>query len=96
VSDVLLGPDGDLYVATADSIWRLEGVSRSSPSAASSASAAPTTEGPASPTPARVDEPDDGTSARTWVAVAAFLVLTGALWARFAAGRRLRRQGGSD
>jgi glucose/arabinose dehydrogenase len=96
VSDVLLGPDGDLYVATADSIWRLEGVSRSSPSASSSASAAPTTEGPARPTPARVDEPDDGTSARTWVAVAAFLVLTGALWARFAAGRRLRRQGGSD
>lgn len=96
VSDVLLGPDGDLYVATADSIWTLEGVSRSSPSASGSAtSAAPTTEGPASPTPAPVDEPDDGTSARTWVAVAAFLVLTGALWARFAAGRRLRRQGGS-
>jgi glucose/arabinose dehydrogenase len=94
VSDVLLGPDGDLYVATADSIWTVEGVSRSSPSASGSAtSAAATTEGP---TPAPVEEPDDGTSARTWVAAAAFLVLTGALWARFAAGRRLRRQGGSD
>jgi glucose/arabinose dehydrogenase len=97
VSDVLLGPDGDLYVATADSIWTVKGVSRSSPSASGSAtSAAPTIEGPASPTPAPVDEADDGTSARTWVAVAAFLVLTGALWARFAAGRRLRRQGESD
>ncbi|HEY5905486.1 MAG TPA: PQQ-dependent sugar dehydrogenase [Actinomycetota bacterium] len=91
VTDVLLGPDDALYVATADSIWtlRLEGTSGSTPT--------PT------PTPARPDSPsatpspqvvataDDGNALRPWIAVAALAALAGALGARFVAGRRLRQ-----
>lgn len=91
VTDVTLAPDGDLYVATADSIWTVAGPAETSPSASATAA---TTPPPASPSSRPVSSADDGTSARTWIAVGAFVVLAGALWARFAAGRRLRRRPG--
>lgn len=93
LTDVTQAPDGDLYVATADSIWTLEGAETSpSASVASPATTPPSSSGIPSPRP---PAGDDGTSVRTWIATGAFVVLAGALWARFAAGRRLRRRGGN-
>ena len=87
VTDVLLGPDGALYVATADSIWtlRLE--------EASGSTRAPTLTDPPSaiPSPQVVATADDGDSLRPWIAIAALVVLAGALGARLVAGRRLRQ-----
>ncbi|MGZ8601310.1 MAG: PQQ-dependent sugar dehydrogenase [Actinomycetota bacterium] len=87
VTDVLLGPGGALFVATADSIWTvgLEGVTGSI--------SAPTQTDPsaATPSPQVVGTAEDGDPWRSWLAVAAIVVLAGALGARFVAGRRLRR-----
>lgn len=87
VTDVLLGPDGVLYLATADSIWtlRLE--------EASGSTQGPTLTDPpsASPSPQVVAAADDGDALRPWIAVAALVVLAGALGARFVGGRRLRQ-----
>jgi len=87
VTDVLLGPDDALYVATADSIWtlRLEGMSGSTPT--------PTRTLPPSATlsPQVVATADDGDAWRPWIAIAALVALAGALGARFVAGRRLRQ-----
>ena len=86
VTDVLLGPDDALYVATADSIWtlRLEGMSGSTPTSARPDSPS------ATPSPQVVATADDGNALRPWIAVAALAALAGALGARFVAGRRLR------
>jgi glucose/arabinose dehydrogenase len=88
VTDVLLGPDGALYVATADSIWslRLEEASGSTPT--------PTRTDPpsATPSPQVVATSDEGDAWRPGIAIAALVVLAGALGARFVAGRRLRRR----
>ena len=89
VSDVVLGPGGSLYVATADSIWTVGGVARSSPSP--SVTSSPAAQPAPTPSPRPVSTSGDGLAWRTLVAVGAFVVLAGALWARFAAGRRLRR-----
>lgn len=87
VTDVLLGPGGLLYVATADSIWtlRLEEVSGTTPT--------PTrTDSPsATPSQQAVATADEGDAWRPWIAIAALVVLAGALGARFVAGRRLRQ-----
>lgn len=88
VTDVLVGPGGDLYVATADSIWTLEGA-RSSPSA--STTPPPVTPSATGPPQAATQPPDTGRW-RSWLAIGALGVLAGALAVRFAAGRRLRRR----
>jgi glucose/arabinose dehydrogenase len=87
VTDVLLGPDDSLYVATADSIWtlRLEGMSGSNPTSARPDSPS------ATPSPQVVATADDGNALRPWITVAALAALAGALGARFVAGRRLRQ-----
>ena len=87
VTDVLLGRDDALYVATADSIWtlRLEGMSGSAPTPARPDSPS------ATPSPQVVATADDGDALRPWIAVAALAALAGALGARFVAGRRLRK-----
>jgi len=78
VTDLEVGPDGDLYVATADAIWRLD--SPGSPQPTPSASSAPA-----------VPTPDDGGTGRVVAIVAAAVLLAVGLLVRFAAGRRLRR-----
>jgi len=92
VTDVLLGPDDALYVATADSIWtlRLEEVSGTTP--------APTRTDPpsATPSPPAAATADDGDAWRPWIAIGALVVLAGALGARFVAGRRLRQGDAGD
>lgn len=92
VTDVLLGPDGALYLATADSIWtlRLE--------EASGSTQGPTLTDPSSAisSPQVVATADDGDALRPWIAVAALVVLAGALGARFVAGRRLRQGDSRD
>jgi glucose/arabinose dehydrogenase len=88
VTDVLLGPDDALYVATADSIWtlRLEGTSGSTPTPTPARPDSPS----AAPSPQVVATADDGNALRPWITVAALAALAGALGARFVAGRRLR------
>ncbi len=78
VTDLQVGPDGDLYVATSDAIWKLAGAG--SPVPATSPTATP--------------PPDDASGGgwKTVVAVVAALVLAAGLVARFVAGRRLRRE----
>ena len=77
VTDLQVGPDGDLYVATSDAIWKL----------ADAGSPEPTS----SPTTAPPVETSDA-AWRTIVAIVAGLALVGGLVARFLAGRRLRRE----
>lgn len=74
VTDVALGPDGLLYVATADAISTID--------------------------PSTLEAPEAGDDAvstrgrwRDWVAAAAGVALAGALFVRFLAGSRRRRQG---
>ena len=78
VTDLEVGPDGDLYVATADAIWRMD--SPGSPQPTPSASSAP-------PVPTS----DGGGTGRVVAIVAAAVLLAVGLLVRFAAGRRLRR-----
>ncbi|HEY6567994.1 MAG TPA: PQQ-dependent sugar dehydrogenase [Actinomycetota bacterium] len=90
VTDVALGPDDMLYIATADSIWTMR-----LPGSGASASASPpvASAATASPSTLPVDEPSDGPSARDVIAIAAAIALAVGLGMRFAAGRRLRRSG---
>ena len=94
VTDVVLGPDGLLYVATADAIWRIspQGSSDQSPTQtpASPVEAPPPSSVSAPPTEAANDE---GSGARPWIAAVALAVLAVGLILRFAAGRRLGRRG---
>jgi len=76
VTDVTLGPDGLVYVSTADAISTMD--------PAAVGAAAPSGGGAA---PSGGD--GDG-SGRAWVVLAAGVVLTGALVTRFLAGRRHR------
>ncbi|MGZ5306626.1 MAG: PQQ-dependent sugar dehydrogenase [Actinomycetota bacterium] len=85
VTDLEVGPDGDLYVATSDAIWRF---------------AAPATPEPGTPettpqtgTPS-VAPPLDGSSddgSNTVIVIVAGVVLAAGLAARVIAGRKLRR-----
>lgn len=82
VTDVLVGPDDALYVATADAIWRIGAAPPVNPTPA------PT---PASVGPDPMPSPrDDGSERTGWIALVAAVILAGGLVARFAAGRTLR------
>ena len=82
ITDVVSGPDGDLYVTTSDAIWRFSGdAAPSSPIPVPSPSAPPDVAGPG----------DGGTIARLLGTVAAIAAATG-LVMRFLAGRRLHRE----
>ena len=74
VTDLQAGPDGALYVATADAIWRLGRAGDAAPGM------------PAEPPPLP-PEPGD---ARRWIAIAAAAALAVGLGWRLLAGRRLR------
>lgn len=89
VTDVALGPGGELYVATSDAIWTLRGVTGSP--TRSSESPAPATAGPGTDGPAPSTEAGEPRGSwRSWIAIGAMIVLAGALGTRFVAGRRLR------
>jgi glucose/arabinose dehydrogenase len=83
ITDVAAGPDGHLYVATSDAIWRIEGEAASmSPIPIPSPSVAPGAPGS-----------DGGGSVTTrLIAAAAAVAAAAGLVLRFAAGRRLRRE----
>jgi quinoprotein glucose dehydrogenase len=77
VTDLQVGPDDDLYVATADSIWRMDAPTSRLPTPGASAEA-PTSS-------------DGGGIGRVVAIVAAGVLLVIGLLARFSAGRHLRR-----
>jgi glucose/arabinose dehydrogenase len=77
VTDLEVGPDGDLYVATSDAIWRLD------------APGAPVATITAQPAPGG----SSGGGSDTAIVIVAGLVLAAGLAARLIAGRRLRRDG---
>jgi glucose/arabinose dehydrogenase len=80
ISDVAVGADGDLYVATSDAIWRIAGEGTSmSPIPVPS---------PSSPAPSE----DGGSLAARLLGAAAAIAVAAGLAFRFAAGRRLRRE----
>lgn len=76
ITDLQVGPDGDLYIATSDAILKLAGAGSPEPAT--------------SPTTAPPAEADVGW--KTIVAVVAALALAAGLVARYVAGRRLRRE----
>jgi hypothetical protein len=86
VTDVVLGPQRVLYVATADSIWTIK---PASPGATQDATHDPDDRSQAAPSEQAAPESDED-DGRRWVALGALVVLAGALGARFLAGRRLR------
>jgi len=77
ITDLQVGPDGDLYIATSDAIQKLAGTGSPGPAM--------------SPTAAPVADASDG-GWRTVVAVIAGVALAVGLIARFVAGWRLRRE----
>jgi hypothetical protein len=82
VTDLEVGPDGDLYVATSDAIWRFAGPETPQPSTPSEGR-----------TPSVAPSPGDssGKGRNTAIVVVAGVVLAAGVVARFVAGRRLRR-----
>jgi aldose sugar dehydrogenase len=88
ITDVAAGPDGDLYVATSNAIWRFGGdAGQMSPMPVPSPSVPPGAAGPA--------DSDGATTTLLLGIVAAIAAATG-LAMRFAAGRRLRRDLGAS
>ena len=87
VTDVVLGPDGRLYVATTDAIWTLDAPGKVE---ATSTPAIMSPTPSASPAP---EEPSNGSRTRGVIAIGAAIALIVGLGIRFAAGRRLRRSG---
>jgi glucose/arabinose dehydrogenase len=84
-----VAPNGDLYVATWDAIWRLA-ASEPAPTTASPTDRSPAP--PASPTePVTVPRADEGDGPRGVIAIVAAIVLAAGLALRLVAGRRLRR-----
>lgn len=77
VTDLQVGPDGNLYVSTADAIWRLE---------------TPATSTPPSSARTPGNDGADGSSAGAIVAWAALALIAVALVVRLRAGRALRRR----
>jgi glucose/arabinose dehydrogenase len=88
VTDVALGPDDRLYVATSRSIATLPVGSAAPAPASSIATPEPSGEAPDPAGPSSRQEPSPW---RPWAAIGAAVVLAAALGARFLAGRRLRR-----
>jgi glucose/arabinose dehydrogenase len=93
VTDVLLGPDGVLYVATSDAIWTLEPESGNAHASAPAASPSGPTNTASAATGTDQDT-DAGSGRPAWLAAAAAAVIVVGLGFRFAAGRRLRREVG--
>jgi glucose/arabinose dehydrogenase len=90
VTDVLLGPDHLLYIATSDAIWTLEPLPGDE--AAETPTPPPTSAGPPSSSPTPTPPGAEPTSGTRWViTLLAALAIAGGLIARFAAGRRLRK-----
>jgi glucose/arabinose dehydrogenase len=89
VTDVVLGPDGRLYVATSDAIWTLEPAraTQVSPSIAVRTSTAAASAPPAA-------SGNGGSGIPPWVTIVAALAVAGGLALRLVAGRRLRRDRG--
>ena len=90
VTDVILGPDGLLYIATNDAILRMAPLAAGAASPSSTVS--PTSVSP-STSVAAADDADGDSTVRTWITVAALGALAVGLGLRFAAGRRMRREG---
>jgi glucose/arabinose dehydrogenase len=91
VTDVLLGPDGLVYIATNDAIWTME--PESAPvGSPTTTSAAPDPTG-VSPTPTSPPDEGGGSGGRTLIAIGAAAALAAGLGLRLVAGRRLRRPG---
>ncbi|MGZ8571145.1 MAG: PQQ-dependent sugar dehydrogenase [Actinomycetota bacterium] len=89
-TDLQVGPDGALYVATADAIWRIEDPDASEPTASpTTTSSATEVDQPSSPpaSPAA----DAGDSGRGWIVAVAAVILAGSLALRLWAGRRAGR-----
>ncbi len=80
VTDLEVGPDDELYVATSEAIWRLD------------ASGTPVATITAEPSPGD----SSGGGSNTAIVIVAGLVLAAGLVARSIAGRRLRRDGSED
>jgi glucose/arabinose dehydrogenase len=87
ITDVSTGPRGDLFVATADAIWTVR-LPTGSPSP-STTTPTPADRGGSPAVPAASAARDEGTNLRTWIVIAAFMVLAGALGVRAVAGHRL-------
>jgi quinoprotein glucose dehydrogenase len=90
-TDLQAGPDGALYVATADTIWRVEDPEASrttGPSATTSSVTEAAEPSPRTPSPAA--DGDDG-GARSWIVGVAAVILGGSLALRLWAGRRAGR-----
>lgn len=91
VTDVAIGPDHLLYVATADAIWTLS--LRGGPPSVTTVTPTPGEPGESpSSRPAATEGDDEGGAWRRWIAVGAGVLLCGALIARLAAGRGIRRR----
>lgn len=87
ITDVARGPNGDLYVATSDSILRLAASSAHTPSP--SAAETPSPSAAAAGAGSRTDEGSGGV--RTAVVVGLLVLLAAGLTVRAMAGRRLSR-----
>jgi glucose/arabinose dehydrogenase len=86
ITDVARGPNGDLYVATSDSILRLASSSAQSPSPSAGGTPAPS----AAASPEAGSRGDEGSGgAPTAVVVGLLVLLAGGLIMRAMAGRRL-------
>jgi quinoprotein glucose dehydrogenase len=88
ITDLSVGPDGLLYAATSDAIWRLGAPEPGpSPSSAEPAPSPPAQTATATPTPA----PGGGGGSAALLPVVAAVVLAAGLLVRSLAGRRIRR-----
>lgn len=90
ITDVVLGPDGSLYIATSTGIWTMG--PRAGGDAVASASATSPASGATVAAPAADAEGGSGSRIRAVIAIGAMVVLGVGLGLRLSAGRRLRRR----
>ena len=91
VTDLAVGPDGDLYVSTTDTIWRYAATGSPEPSSSATPGTATPATGTPSAEPGTTTPEDDGDGSNTAIAIVAGVVLAAGLALRVRAGRRLRR-----
>ena len=92
VTDIALGPDGLLYIATTDAIFTMEPLgSTATPSSASASPTATASSSSVAAAPETADETNGGSNVQTLIAIGAGIALAVGLGLRFAAGRRLHR-----
>jgi glucose/arabinose dehydrogenase len=89
VTDLEVGPDGDLYVATSDAIWRY--AAPETPVIGTSATPGTGTPSPVSPSVAPPTDGSSGSGSNTAIVIVAGIAIAIGLAARLIAGRRLRR-----